>query len=95
MSDPEDENYVFYGTALQEEVESRAGQHSKALQDPSLTKSLPVWKQVRPLGLACIICKSGSSICNGSRLRPAQGGQCLRVTAASSTDGMLKDHGFP
>ena len=46
MSDSEDENYVFFGTALQEEVESRAGQHSKAVQDPSLTKSLPVWKQV-------------------------------------------------
>lgn len=46
MSDSEDESYVFFGTALQEEVESRAGQHSKAVQDPSLTKSLPVWKQV-------------------------------------------------
>lgn len=46
MSDSDDENYVYFGTALQEEVESRAGQHSKTLQDPSLTKSLPVWKQV-------------------------------------------------
>lgn len=46
MSDSDTENYVYYGTALEEEVESRAGQHSKALQDPSLTKSLPVWKQV-------------------------------------------------
>ncbi len=46
MSDSDNENYVYYGTALEEEVESRAGQHSKALQDPSLTKSLPVWKQV-------------------------------------------------
>lgn len=66
MSDSEDENYVFYGTALQEEVESRAGQHSKALQDPSLTKSLPVWKQVRLLTFACSYCKACSSICNGS-----------------------------
>ena len=47
MSDSEDESYVFIGTALQEEVETRAGQHHKALQDPSLTKSLPVWKQVK------------------------------------------------
>lgn len=45
MSDSEEESYVYFGTALQEEAESRAGQHSKALQDPSLTKSLPVWKQ--------------------------------------------------
>ena len=46
MSDSDGESYVYIGTALQEEVESRAGQHSKMLQDPSLTKSLPVWKQV-------------------------------------------------
>ncbi len=46
MSDSDNENYVYCGTALQEEVESRAGQYSKAVQDPSLTKSLPVWKQV-------------------------------------------------
>ncbi|KAL0047130.1 hypothetical protein WJX82_007461 [Trebouxia sp. C0006] len=45
MSDSDTENYVYYGTALEEEVESRAGQYSKAVQDPSLTKSLPVWKQ--------------------------------------------------
>lgn len=45
MSDSDNDNYVYYGTALEEEVESRAGQHSKAVQDPSLTKSLPVWKQ--------------------------------------------------
>lgn len=49
MPDSDNENYVYFGTALQDEVESRAGQHSKALQDPSLTKSLPVWKQVIPL----------------------------------------------
>ena len=46
MSDSDNENYVYYGTALEEEVESRAGQYSKAVQDASLTKSLPVWKQV-------------------------------------------------
>jgi hypothetical protein len=46
MSDSDNDNYIYYGTALEEEVESRAGQHSKAVQDPSLTKSLPVWKQV-------------------------------------------------
>ena len=46
MSDSDNDNYVYYGTALEDEVESRAGQHSKTVQDPSLTKSLPVWKQV-------------------------------------------------
>ena len=46
MSDSDNENYVFYGTPLQEEVESHAGQHHKAVQDPSLTRSLPVWQQV-------------------------------------------------
>lgn len=54
MSDSDDENNIFFGTALQEEVESRAGQHSKTLQDPSLTKSLPVWKQVHPASYICL-----------------------------------------
>lgn len=46
MSDSDHENYIYYGTAINDEVESRAGQHHKAIQDPALTKSLPVWKQV-------------------------------------------------
>ena len=57
MSDSDDENYVYIGTALQEEVESRAGQHSKTLQDPSLTKSLPVWKQVNSAPSVCVYCR--------------------------------------
>ena len=47
MPDADNETYVFIGTPIQDEVESRAGQHHKAIQDPGLTKSLPVWKQVR------------------------------------------------
>lgn len=45
MSDSDNENYVFFGTPLQQETESHAGQHHKTVQDPSLTKSLPVWQQ--------------------------------------------------
>lgn len=51
MTDLEQETYVFFGTPLQDEVESRAGQHHKVIQDPGLTKSLPVWKQVRLHGI--------------------------------------------
>ncbi len=50
MARPDDEDvedYVHLGTALEEEVESRAGQYAKAVADPGSTKSLPVWKQVR------------------------------------------------
>lgn len=56
MADSDNESYVFYGTALEEEVESRAGQHSKAVQNPSLTKSLPVWKQVPAKAAAAYTC---------------------------------------
>lgn len=56
MADSDNESYVFYGTALEEEVESRAGQHSKAVQNPSLTKSLPVWKQVPVKAAAALTC---------------------------------------
>ena len=43
-----DEDYFFYGRPLEEEVESKAGQHAKDLKDPAATKSLPVWQQVCP-----------------------------------------------
>ncbi|KAK9833838.1 hypothetical protein WJX74_007401 [Apatococcus lobatus] len=48
MPRPDDEDvedYIYLGTPLEEEVESRAGQHAKAVSDPGSTKSLPVWKQ--------------------------------------------------
>ena len=45
-SDDEDESFVFYGTPLQEEEESRAGQRRKDVRDPALTKQLPLHQQV-------------------------------------------------
>ena len=47
-SDDEDE-YIFFGTPLQEEEESRAGQRRKDVKDPALTKQLPLHKQVQHL----------------------------------------------
>ncbi len=44
-SDDEDD-YIFFGTPLQEEEESRAGQRRKDVKDPALTKQLPLHKQV-------------------------------------------------
>ena len=46
-SDDEDESFVIYGTPLQEEEESRAGQRRKDVKDPALTKQLPLHQQVR------------------------------------------------
>ena len=46
-SDDEDESFVTYGTPLQEEEESRAGQRRKDVKDPALTKQLPLHQQVR------------------------------------------------
>ena len=45
-SDDEDESFVVYGTPLQEEEESRAGQRRKDVKDPALTKQLPLHQQV-------------------------------------------------
>ena len=42
----EDEDFVFYGTATEEEEETRAGQHRKDVKDPAAAKALPLWKQV-------------------------------------------------
>ncbi|GAB4821314.1 hypothetical protein N2152v2_008360 [Parachlorella kessleri] len=41
----EDEDFVFYGTAIEEEEETRAGQHRKDVKDPAAAKALPLWKQ--------------------------------------------------
>lgn len=40
-----DDDFVFYGTPLETEEESR-GQYKKDVKDPSITRSLPIWKQV-------------------------------------------------
>ncbi len=54
-SDDEDE-YVFFGTPLQEEEESRAGQRRKDVKDPALTKQLPLHKQVQHLCSRYVLC---------------------------------------
>ncbi len=43
-SSDEDE-YVFFGTALQDEVETRGGARSKPVVDAAAARALPVWKQ--------------------------------------------------
>jgi hypothetical protein len=44
--DIDDEDFVFYGTAIEEEQETRAGQRRKDVKDPAAAKALPIWKQV-------------------------------------------------
>lgn len=48
-SDNEDETFIIYGTPLQQEEESRAGQRRKETKDPALTRQLPLHQQVIPL----------------------------------------------
>ena len=45
-SDDDDETFIIYGTPLQQEEESRAGQRRKELKDPALTRQLPLHQQV-------------------------------------------------
>ena len=42
----DEEEYVVWGTPLQDEQETVRGQYKKAVQEPGLTKALPVHKQV-------------------------------------------------
>ena len=44
-SDSDGEDYVFIGTALEDEQTTHAGQYRKEKQDPSSTRSLPAWQQ--------------------------------------------------
>lgn len=46
MAADDEEDYVFYGTPIEEEEETRAGQRRKEVKDPALTKQLPLHKQV-------------------------------------------------
>lgn len=39
------EDYVFVGTALQEEGASVAGQYRKTVTDPAATRAAPLWQQ--------------------------------------------------
>ena len=48
-SEDEDESFVIYGTPLQQEEESRAGQRRKEIKDPALTRQLPLHQQVNCL----------------------------------------------
>lgn len=43
-----DDEFTFYGTPIEEEEESKAGQHRKDVKDQAATRALPIWKQVRP-----------------------------------------------
>eukprot|EP00873_Tetraselmis_striata_P037960 jgi/Tetstr1/458224/TSEL_044712.t1 len=46
VSDSSDgEDYVFVGTALQDEETTAAGQYRKAVADPAATRTAPVWQQ--------------------------------------------------
>jgi hypothetical protein len=47
MADNDEEDYVFYGTPIEDEEETRAGQRRKEIKDPALTKQLPLHKQVQ------------------------------------------------
>lgn len=49
MEDADDEDYIFVGTPLQEEVETKFGQRSKAVKDSTQTRALPLHKQVHSL----------------------------------------------
>lgn len=47
MADNDDEeDYIVYGTPIEEEEETRTGQRRKEVKDPALTKQLPLHKQV-------------------------------------------------
>lgn len=43
--------YHFFGTPIEEERESHAGQHRKDVRNPASTKALPLHKQVSCGGL--------------------------------------------
>ena len=47
MASDDEDDYIFFGTPIQEEEESRAGQRRKDVKDPALTKQLPLHKQVQ------------------------------------------------
>ena len=42
---PENEDYIAYGTPLEDEVQSK-GQYATRKQEAGQTRALPVWKQV-------------------------------------------------
>jgi len=43
--DDEDQDYVSYGTRIEEEGTQSLSSWKKTVHDPTLLKSLPVWKQ--------------------------------------------------
>lgn len=52
MADADDEEYIYVGTPLHEEEETRFGQRSKAVKDSTQTRALPLHKQVQALSLS-------------------------------------------
>ena len=46
-SDGEGEDYQFYGTPIEDEEETRAGQHHKTVTAAAATRALPLHQQAR------------------------------------------------
>ena len=44
-SDEDEDDYVYLGTSLADEIESKAGSFRKPVQDEARTRALPVWQQ--------------------------------------------------
>ncbi len=46
MSDSDEEDFQFYGTPIENEEETRLGQHRKEVRDAAATRALPLHQQV-------------------------------------------------
>jgi len=47
MGDNEEDDFHFFGTPIENEVEIHTLQRRKEIKDPGATRALPIWKQVR------------------------------------------------
>ena len=95
-SDDEDD-YVFYGTPIDDDEETRAGQRRKEIKDPALTRQLPLHKQVSgvantsaPGAVACMHLMTGAGLPLKTRSLRA-----MRLLAQEVTDaeGRRRFHG--
>lgn len=50
MSDSDEEDFQFFGTPIEDEEETRQGQHRKEVRDAAATRALPLHQQVRSQG---------------------------------------------
>ena len=46
MGDSEEEQFIFYGTQIDDDYEARANQYRKGPVKDAGTRQLPIWKQV-------------------------------------------------